>query len=133
MAQTCIHAAAANTRGIDEESGISFNATEQNPADEHSCLDPLPDTATPTRVQQPNNLPAEDTEQPPGPQASMWSDFQSHLCKYKKYLYLYLKILFMEEQNAGKKKKLKRFSTGDANSHNLLENRTLSMPKKKNN
>lgn len=37
----------------------------------------------------------------------------------------------MEEQNAGKKKKFKRFSTGDANSHNLLENRTLSMPKKK--
>lgn len=56
-------AKAANTREI------IFNTTEQNPEDEHSCLDPLPDRATPARV--PNNLPAEDTEQPPGPRASM--------------------------------------------------------------
>lgn len=57
MVQTCIHAAAANARGI----GLS--AAEQEPERTSAAAwTRLPDRATPTRVEEPNNLPAEDTE-----------------------------------------------------------------------
>lgn len=117
MAQTWIHACAAITRGI------RFNAPEQKPVNEHSCLDPS--------TWHTNANPGQRAKESAGRRygAAAWtpsqhvSDFQSHIYtgNYKK-LHQYLNILSVEEQNTSKE--IKVFPTRDTT------NRTLSVPKK---